>query len=325
MTVVNTSNQQIWDSLLKLKKDSDESREIAFQKRLATRPYITDLEYLLGAFLEMYEPHLIGIVRKLFKKGYALDVTSGFCGKYAQYQAINGSFSFDYVTKNRLEKAGVTQREFGGLKSLVFWPMQANINHIKKRLLQMIELLPDKGVLTVPANNYAASEFRRKYVPKNLKLRQTMQFERLQHRIQSEVHTAVKKRIEKNPTPTEIENSLGVFMEALEPQVRQAVLTLHKKGYSVDVSGFTNNPCEQAIEGDFQLNENTVQTLFAEGVIVETTGSGYTKLQFTPDEADMNTIQNRWKTIVGVIPDTHNIATDSMTRRARDFRSVYSE
>src|SRR3989344_3859566 len=220
MTDIHTNNQNIWDTLLKLKKESNEVRKIALQRRISTQPYSTDFEYILGAFIEMYEPYLYGVVRKLFKKGYALDVSSGFCGKFAQYQSINGVFSFDYVTKNRLEKEGVTQREFEGLKSLVLWPTRADISYIKRKLIQMIE--------------------------------------RLQHKIQSEVNTAVKKRIEKNPAPTSIECSLGVFIESLEPQVRKGVLALHQKGSSIDFCGFSNNPCDQVIEGDFQLNEQTI-------------------------------------------------------------------
>ena len=307
-----------------LKKDIDATRESALRNRLATQPYITDFEYILGAFIEMFEPHLAGIVRKLFKKGYALDASSGFNGKFAQYQSINGAFSIDFVTKNRLEKAGITQREFGGLKSLVFWPEHADMGYIKRQWFKIVDLLPDRGILISPINSFDAVEFRRKFVPKNLRLRQTRLFERLKHQIRSEVTNSVKKRIEKNPRPTTVESCLGVFVEELEPQVRKCILTLHKKGYSTDVSGFSNNPCSQIIEGDFQLDENIVTKLNSEGVTVEKTGSGYTKLQFIPTVADIDAIQNQWKTIVATIPDTHQEASYTMTRKARDFRATYT-
>src|SRR3989344_6924292 len=319
MTDIHTNNQNIWDTLLKLKKESNEVRKIALQRRISTQPYSTDFEYILGAFIEMYEPYLYGVVRKLFKKGYALDVSSGFCGKFAQYQSINGVFSFDYVTKNRLEKEGVTQREFEGLKSLVFWPTRADIPYIKRKLFQLVELLPDRGVLKVPTNSYSAREFRRKFIPKDPGFRKTMLFERLQHKIQSEVNNAVKKRIEKNPTPTSIECSLGVFIESLEPQVKKGVLALHQKGYSIDFCGFSNNPCDQVIEGDFQLSEQTISQLFSRGVTVEITGSGYTKIYFKPEIASVNKIQEQWISIVATLPDTHQKAMDSMTRQAREF------
>ena len=54
MTDLHTANQNIWDSLLTLKKDTDGARKIALQKRIATQSYSTDFEYILGAFIEMY-------------------------------------------------------------------------------------------------------------------------------------------------------------------------------------------------------------------------------------------------------------------------------
>ncbi len=116
---------------------------------------------------------------------------------------------------------------------------------------------------------------------------------------------------------------LGFFIEELEPQVRQAILELNKKGYSTDSSGFMNNSCDQMIEGDFQLDEKTTKKLSEIGVQVETNPSGYTRLQFSPQEANLSKIKRQWVKIISLIPNKNEIASVSMTRNAREFRSEY--
>ena len=59
------------------------------------------------------------------------------------------------------------------------------------------------------------------------------------------------------------------------------------------------------------------------GVIVETNPSGYTRLQFSPVEADIKKIRQQWNKIVSILPDKKRIADASMTHKARDFRMKY--
>ena len=54
--------------------------------------------------------------------------------------------------------------------------------------------------------------------------------------VQSE--QALDHRRKEHPKATQEELDLGIYLEALEPQVRQAVLTLYRKGYSSYESGF---------------------------------------------------------------------------------------
>lgn len=149
-------------------------------------------------------------------------------------------------------------------------------------------------------------------------------FKRLQNHILRKVEKDTIKRHKNNPRPNKIEQCLGVFIEMLEPQVRNAVLELNRKGYSTDTSGFmNNNPCDQKIEGDFRLNEDVVQKLNSIGVGVETNPSGYTIIQFSPKEADINKIKKQWDKIVSMIPNKNQITSLSMTHSARDFRTEY--
>lgn len=320
--LVNTTNQTIWGKLSSLKKSLDKERKTALKKRIAKNPNVTNLEYLLGAFVEMYEPHLREVLPILSKKGYALDESSGFGGKNWEFQALNGNFSTDYMSRNKLEKIGVKFREFDGFKSLIFWPKEATLKVILKKWKEVIDILPDRGVLTLPSMSSDAIKFRRKYIPEQSSLKKERLFEKLRYSTQRKIDADIKKRKIKNPKPDKVELTLGLFLEELEPQVRQATLQLNKKGYSVDICGFMDNSCDQMIEGDFQLDEKVVQKLQDLGVVVETNPSGYTRLQFSPTEANMSKITKKWKEIIALLPDKKQPASPSMTRKARNFRIV---
>ena len=323
-TLVNSDNQKIWGKLASLKKISDKSRKKALKNRIIKHSPVSDFEYLLGAFIEMYDPYLTQIVSKFSEKGYALDPSSGFSGKFCEFQVISGYFPIDYITRNKLEKIGVKMREHHGSKSLIFWPEKPSLDEIKTKWMQIIDILPDKGVLKEPTNSPYAIAFRRKYVPKDPNLQKKRLFERLQYSTQRKIDNDVKLRKTQNPHPNNLESRLGFFIEELEPQVREAVLKMNKKGYSTDVSGFMDNTCEQMIEGDFLLEEKSIKKLEAFGVTVETNPSGYTRLQFIPGEADIKKIKKQWDKIVSLLPDKKRIADASMTRQAREFRVKYS-
>jgi len=322
--LVNIPNQDIVNELSSLKTSVDKARDLALRKRLIREPYFTDLEYLLGAFLEMYEPHLQDIVFRLSERGYAIDASSGFSGTYCESQSLNGNFLVDYVTRNKLEKLGIKFREFNGFKSLIFWPDTTVLNRIKTKWLQIVEVLPDKGILDTPSISSEAIAFRMKYIPKDKNLQKKRLFERLKYNIQKRTSLDLKKREQKKPDPDKVEYSLGAFLEEFEIQAREAVLNLHKKGYSIDFSGFCSDPRNQMIEGDFQLEENVIEGLREVGVDVETNASGYTRLQFSPVEAAMKKIKQQWKQVVSILPNKKERAAPSMTRKARDFRLNYS-
>jgi len=318
--LTGASNQEDRETLSFLKKSTDKAKKAALKKRIARQSHITDLEYLLGAFIQMYEPHLEEIVHKLARKGYAIDASSGFGGKNSEFQVMSGDFTIDYVTKNKLEKIGVKFREYNGSKSLIFWPDKATLDDIKAKWEQIIDTLPDKGILVAPSTNAEAIMFRRKYIPEDPCLQKQRLFERLKYNIQRKMEIDIKRRKVKNTHPNKIELILGLFMEEIEPQVRQAVVKLNKMGYSTDASGFMDNSCDQMIEGDFQLDGKTVRKLEGVGVRVETNPSGYTRLQFSPLEADISKIKRKWNKIVSLLPEKNQAASVSMTRRARDFR-----
>jgi hypothetical protein len=324
---MNTSayacNQPVWDKLTALKQSVDKDRKKALKERLTSNPQITDLEYLLGAFVQMYEPHLEHIILAFAKKGYAIDPQSGFSGKNAEIQTMIGDFSIDYVTKNKLDKLNIKFREHDGVRSLNFWPTKATLSDICTEWMKIVAILTDKGNLTMPCMSSHAIQFRRKYIPEHTNLQKERLFERLKFATQKKVEMEMKRRKVKNPHPDKIEATLGLFIEEIEPQVRQVIIILNKKGYSIDVFGFMDNSCDQMIEGDFQLEEETITLLQKEEVMVETNPSGYTRIQFSPPEANISKIKNKWNKIASILPKKDQPATPSMTRRAREFRVTY--
>lgn len=322
--LISFSNHYIGNKFSSLYKSVNKRKKDALKKRLVSNPNYTDIEYLLGAFLEMYEPHLYEVVSQLFKRGYVIEVSSGFSGNQGQYQSLDGYIAVDYITRNKLEKIGIKIREDGGLKSFIFWPEEADIGHIKKKWMQIVATLPDKGVLATPSTSFKAVEFRRKYTPKDPVLQRQRLFEQFRYNIQRKIVNDLRRRVEKNPTPNDLELHLGVFLEEIEPQVRQAVVELNKKGYSTDKSGFMYNPCDQMVEGDFQIADAILEKLNKiEGVTVATNSSGYTRIQLCPKEPNIPCIKKQWYKIVSLLPDEHKTAELSMTRKSREFRLQY--
>ncbi|OGG03540.1 hypothetical protein A2W14_03065 [Candidatus Gottesmanbacteria bacterium RBG_16_37_8] len=322
-TNIHTSNLSDQKKFISLKKIINNERKRALKKRLKEEAFMTDMEYISGAFIEMYEPYLKEVVVRLFEKGYSIDISSGFCSNKFQYQSLNGHFTLDYITKNKLEKEGVKIRDVNGFRSLVFFAENLDLDSIKQKWLHLIEILPDNGKLTSPSVSPQALLFRRKYVSKNPKLQKQRSFDRLIFNIQTNVEKNIKKRKKINPHPSIVESKLGIFIEELEPQVRQAVLKMNKKGYSTDLSGFVKNSCDQMIEGDFQLPEKIVKKLNNLGIKVESNPSGYTRLQFSPQYADIKKINKQWNKIVSLLPSKNKNAGLSMTRKSREFRIKY--
>lgn len=281
------------------------------------------MEYISGAFLEMYLPYLKEIVCKLFEKGYYVETSSGFKSKSPEYQTLDGSFSFDYITRNKLDKEGVKLRDNDGNKSLVFFAEKPDLEAIRQKWLRIIDFLPSKGKLARPSDRPGAKSFRRKYASRNPELQKQKLFDNLEYKNRILVAKQVSKRIKKNPHPKKIELALGVFIEELEPQVRKAVLELNRKGYSTDLSGFMEDTSLQMIEGDFRLPENIIEKLNSMDVKVESNPSGYTRLQFAPEDADLGKIKKKWNKIASLLPAKKKPAELSMTRRARKFRMQY--
>lgn len=308
-------------SLLKL--HVDEQRSSAIAHRLTRDPSPTKQESILGAFIEMYEQHLQFLVFILLEKGYVIDVTSGFCGKDCGSQALNGFFTIDDLTVNKLLKIGVKFQKSYEFKSLMFRPDDPDLDGIVERYKQIAAILPQKTEPPEPSFTGKAARFRMTYIPRDNTLQKQRLFEILMFETIQQKTADVIKRLKKNPVPDTTEYALGAFREMIEPQVRSAVLEFHRKGYSTDVSGFMNTARSQSIEGDFSLEPSVIVGLEKRGITVETNPSGYTKISFSPASANLDEITSQWNSIAALLPDTKTAPSPSMTKKAREFRLKY--
>lgn len=77
------------------------------------------------------------------------------------------------------------------------------------------------------------------------------------------------ERIRTDPIPTPVEDDLGAFVEMLEPQVREAVLLLHERGYTTESSGFggSKDPGLQkmTLHSNYSIDNKTREQLAAMG------------------------------------------------------------
>src|SRR3990170_11781 len=136
---IHTSSLSQQKKFNSLKKYINNQKTKDLKKRLNENAYMTDMEYISGAFMEMYEPYLKDIVCKLFEKGYAIETSSGFNNIKSQYQSLDGNFVIDYVTRNKLDKKDIKIREKDGFKSLVYWAENLDLDFIKQKWMKIID------------------------------------------------------------------------------------------------------------------------------------------------------------------------------------------
>lgn len=110
----------------------------------------------------------------------------------------------------------------------------------------------------------------------------------------------LKNRLVTNPEPTQEELNLGVYLEMLEPQVRDTVRELNQKGYCTWSSGFYGNT--QAVDGYFSVPPETKIELEKLNVDVSEDDGGYTTVSFTPKLQNLNAIKGQWQLISQCFP-----------------------
>jgi hypothetical protein len=122
------------------------------------------------------------------------------------------------------------------------------------------------------------------------------QFARLREKVQWKMALKLHERMQNNPQYTPEEKSLGVYLEQLEPQVREAVLEFNRKGYRTTSSGFSGafshgqyDVEHQEISGKFFIDDETKQKLAAMGVVVTTESSWTWEMDRKLGVADQNT------------------------------------
>lgn len=156
-------------------------------------------------------------------------------------------------------------------------------------------------------------------------------------KLRNEAHTRTEKeteeRIKNNPKPTEEEILAGAFREMIEPQVRDALFEMYKKGYGTESSGFGGENSEyQQIDGYFELDEKSKKKLESAGVKIlkgkdiglPGFGENYTFIRFFPKNADIDKIKKEWDEIVSLLPQKTELASPSISGASDDFRKQFA-
>jgi hypothetical protein len=322
---LSTEDQEKLEKFAELATIVKQQQSEKLHERLSANPFPTLEENALGAFLEMYEPHLVPIVMAFLEKGHLVEPTSGFAKEHPECQMLFGQFSLEEKIINSFSKIGVMVHKETNKKYIKFYPSEAKLEAILRMYEQILNILPPHTGDIEISQTQAAKKFRRTYTPQDSKLKHTRLFEILMYEVHERVSVEVVKRLRVNPKPTPTELNLGAFVEMIEPQVRDAILEFNRKGYSTDVSGFMGRSDMQWIEGDFSVDEILRQRLESEGVSVVTNHSGYTSIQFQPKEANFDKIHQKWMRISGLLPDRKAPTSPSMTVKAREFRKKYTQ
>jgi hypothetical protein len=135
------------------------------------------------------------------------------------------------------------------------------------------------------------------------------QFAELREATHRDMKIEEETRLKDNPTPTEEELYLGVFLESLEPQVRDAVRKMFEKGYATQSSGFHGEDCAiQMIDGYFNIDNETTDVLNAMGVeVLRGADIGLPEnksiriIRFRARNPSLDEIKGQWDAIAAVL------------------------
>lgn len=158
-------------------------------------------------------------------------------------------------------------------------------------------------------------------------------FEELRNKVHKQIEDETEVRIKNSPNPIEEEILAGAFREMIEPQVRDAMFEMYKKGYSTESSGFGGENSDiQQIDGYFKLDDETTNKLVSAGAQVlkgkdiglPGFGDNYTFIRFYPKEASIDKIKETWDKIVSLLPQKIKSATPSISGTSEEFRKKYA-
>jgi len=144
--------------------------------------------------------------------------------------------------------------------------------------------------------------------------------------LRDEVHDAqaleLNYRYAANPQPSPQEIAMGCYAEMLEPQVREAAMTMWAKGYATNSSGFYGYGHNlQVIDGDFDISPSLADDLRDYfGVTTEQVGSE-TSIGFWMSPADtLDSLTERWNAVANFLPQKSQPAAPNYSLASEIFR-----
>ncbi len=142
-----------------------------------------------------------------------------------------------------------------------------------------------------------------------------------------------EKRLRDNPRPTAEELYMAAFAEWLEPQVRDAVREMYRKGYATQSSGFHGeDSAVQMIDGYFSVDEKTKRVLEQMGVeVLRGADVGLPKnkiltvLRFRASNPSVAQMKERWDAVAAALPKKIlRPGVLPICDRAEEFRKQYA-
>jgi hypothetical protein len=118
--------------------------------------------------------------------------------------------------------------------------------------------------------------------------------------------------------PTSEELSAGAYKEMIEPQCRDAIFAMRKKGYSTFSSGFGSGNL-QVVDGVFPQDLAVAKKLMDKGFIVYSPAS----FGFVAKTPDIVALTKRWNELVDLLPDL-TTPPIPVTESLKDFREYIS-
>ena len=150
-------------------------------------------------------------------------------------------------------------------------------------------------------------------------------FSKLRKNTIENMRLEISERENTNPQATEVEMDLGTHLEYIEPQVRDLVVNLHKKGYTTTQSGFYGANNLQVIS--FEDPKVALDMKFPKELLTELDRRGVEFVQEddyigfkTLSPLSLEELHSIWSEIEQHIPDLGKKAPPSNHEYAKTFR-----
>ncbi|MAG12035.1 MAG: hypothetical protein CMI52_04510 [Parcubacteria group bacterium] len=148
---------------------------------------------------------------------------------------------------------------------------------------------------------------------------------RMRDRSHRQMQLDVARRMEEKPMASDVEMSMGAYIEHVEPQVRAAVVRLREKGYATFSSGYYGRDVQEIsflrddLDG-WEFEDDFVEWLAGRGAHVRLFhGDIYVDLKEQLSEVELKYM---WDAIVQNMPDLSRTSPKNETMNAKRFRAA---
>lgn len=147
------------------------------------------------------------------------------------------------------------------------------------------------------------------------------EFKALRGQVLTDQRTELLGRMATDPTPDADEAAAGILKEHLEPQCREAVLKMRRKGHQTLNSGFGVGNV-QVLDGILDgIDTESAEQMMDNGFLVYETEPGLVSVAFRPETADLEAMTEQWNKLADLMPDLGHQAEVSAEDRDRFFES----